>query len=165
MRRLPFLCILAAASPSLRAEEAETPFLIFREADLSTTKRIKDFVTEKQLGGRSPDTRRQVREEIARIGPWCVPFLATAIKKESSARIRLNAVIALMLIRDPRGLPALRAAAKEDDDLSVQRAATLAIGTFECPADFGELRGLLDTPHGEWRAVAPALARGRYPEA
>jgi HEAT repeat protein len=165
VRRLSFLCILAAASQALRAEEAKTPFLIFREADLPTTKRIKDFVTEKQLGGRSPDTRREVREELARIGPWCVPFLATALRKESSARIRLNAVIALMLIRDPRGLPALRAAARDDDDVNVRRASTLAIGTFECPVDFGELRGLLETPRGEWRAVAPALARGRSPEA
>ncbi len=152
MRRLAALFVLLAASPALRAEEAETPFLIFREADPATAERIdRDLVTEKQLGGMAPAARRQTREELARIGPWCVPFLSTALKKESSARIRLNAVIALMLIRDPRGLPALRAAAKEDDDISVRRAATLAIGTFECPADFDTLKGLLGAPRAEWR--------------
>jgi HEAT repeat protein len=98
------------------------------------------------------------REELARIGPWSVPSLSTALRK-ASGRVRLNGVIALMLIRDPRGLPALRAAAKEDDDVFIRRAATLAIGTFECPGDFATLRSLRDGSRGEWRAVAPALAR------
>lgn len=161
MRRGAFLLALLSAPAGLSAGEAETPFLIFREADPPTAKRIRDFVTEKQLGGRDPDARRQVREELARIGPWSVPFLETALKKESSARIRLNAVIALMLIRDPRGLQALRAAAK-DDDIWVRRAATLAIGTFECGDDFRTLRDLSETPRAEWRSVAPALARLRH---
>ncbi len=161
MRRLSFLGILLAASPGLLAEEAKTPFLIFREADAPTAKRIdRDLVTEKQLGGVVADTRRKAREELARIGPWSVPFLSTALR-EASGRIRMNAAIALVLIRDPRGLPALRAAAKEDDDIFVRRAATLAIGTFERKAD---LASLLDGPRAEWRTVAPALARLRHPD-
>ncbi len=166
MRRLAFLWFLPAAPQALLADEAETPFLVFREADPATAKRIeRDLVTEKQLGGLMPAARRQTREELARIGPWCVPFLSTALKKESSARIRLNAVIALVLIRDPRGLPALRAAAREDGDISVRRAATLAIGTFECPADFATLKALPGAPRGEWRSAAPALARLRQTDA
>lgn len=166
MRRLAFLSILAAAPQALRAEEAQTPFLIFREADPATAKRIeRDLVTEKQLGGLMPAARRQTREDLARIGPLSVPFLATALKKESSARIRLNTVIVLALVRDPRGLPALRGAAKEDDDISVRRAATLAIGTFESPADLDTLKGLPGAPRGEWRSAAPALARLRQRDA
>lgn len=162
MRRLAFLGILLAASPGALGDEAETPFLIFREADAPTKKRIeRDLVTEKQLGGIVADTRRQAREELARIGPWAVPFLSTALGK-ASGRIRLNAAITLMLIRDPRGLPALRAAAKEDNDIFVRRAATLALGTFEHPEDFEKLRETRDGPRGEWRAVAPALARLRH---
>jgi len=156
---------LLAASPGLRGEPAETPFLVFREPDPASQKLIERDLTEKKLGGHARDDRRQVREEIARIGPWAVPFLAAALAKESSARIRLNAVIALTMIRDPRGLPALRTAAEKDGDISVRRAATLAIGLFEWGEDFGRLKGLLATPRAEWRSIAPALARLRRPEA
>jgi HEAT repeat protein len=163
VRRLAFLGFLVAVSPGLRAEQPETPLLIFRDPDPATEKEIRDLVTEKRLGGR--DQRRPARERLAWIGPWAVPHLATALAKESSARIRMNAVIALMLVRDPRALPALRAAAAEDDDLSVRRAATLALGTFEHPDDVATLKGLLGTPRGEWTTVAPALARLRHSDA
>ena len=107
MRRFAGLLVLLAASPGLRADPAETPFLVFREADPETAQRIKrDLIAEKSLGGRAPEMRRETREQIARIGPWCVPFLATALRKETP-RVRLNVVLALAMIRDPRGLPAL----------------------------------------------------------
>ncbi len=165
MRRLvPFLALLAA-SPSLRADPAETPFLVFREADPETAQRIKrDLIAEKSLGGRAPETRREIREQLARIGPWCVPFLATALRKETP-RVRLNAVLALAMIRDPRGLPALREAASKDDDPFVRRAATLSIALFEHGEDLGTLRKLVGTPRGEWRSIAPALARLRHEDA
>jgi HEAT repeat protein len=162
VRRRALLWTLLAASPGLRADEAETPFLVFREADAPTAKRIqRDLVTEKQLGGRVPDTRRRTREDLARIGPWSVPFLDAGLRK-GTAQIRLNAAITLVLIRDPRGLPVLREAAQKDDDISVRRAATLAIGTFECGEDFERLRDLPEAPRGEWRSAAPALARLRH---
>jgi HEAT repeat protein len=166
VRRLALVFALLAASPALRADPAETPFLVFREADPETAEFIKrDLLAEKSLAGRVPETRRQTREEIARIGPWCVPFLVAALRKET-ARIRLNAVLALAMIRDPRGLPALReAAAKDDNDKFVRRAATLSIALFEWPKDFETLKGFVATQHGEWRSIAPALARLRVKEA
>lgn len=174
MRRCAFLLALLAGSAGLSAEEeALTPFLVFREPDPATKKRIqRDLITEKQLAGRVPDVRRATREELAAIGPWCVPFLADALygrARQSSARIRLNAVIALALIRDPRGLDALRGAAAKDDDISVRRAATLVIPLFGCrgeprgrPDDFATLDGILKTPRGEWRCTAPAIAKLRH---
>jgi len=159
VRRLATFCTLLALSAGTKAELARTPFLIFREADSQTEKRIKrELIAEKTLGGLAPETRRQAREELAWIGPWCVPYLETAIRKQSSARIRMNSVLALAMIRDPRGLPVLREAAKKDRDLDVRRAATLAIGLFEWDEDVATLRAL---PEGEWRAIAPALARLR----
>lgn len=164
MRRLAFLWTLLALSPGLPAEPAKAPFLIFREADSATEKRVqRELITEKTLGGLAPETRRQAREELSWIGSWCVPYLEIAIRKQSSARIRMNAVLALAMIRDPRGLPVLREAAKEDKVLYVRRAATLAIGLFEWGKEDVETLGHL--PNGEWRAIAPALARLRNPAA
>lgn len=159
MRRLAALFVLIAASPGLRADPAETPFLILREPDAETAREItRDLVTEKGLGG---DKRRETRERLARIGPWCVPYLATALRKESSARIRMNAAFALALIRDPRGLPALREAAAKDDNLWVRRAATLAVPLFEWKADLETLEKI-PKARAEWRSMAPALARLRH---
>ncbi|HEX5138116.1 MAG TPA: hypothetical protein VFY93_14165, partial [Planctomycetota bacterium] len=103
MRRLPALLLVLLAAPGVRADPAETPFLVLREPDPETEKEIKrDLITEKSLGG---SVRRQTRETLAKIGPWCVPYLATALRKEN-ARIKLNAVLTLAMIRDPRGLVA-----------------------------------------------------------
>ncbi|HEX5135707.1 MAG TPA: HEAT repeat domain-containing protein [Planctomycetota bacterium] len=162
MRRLAPVLLLLLVSPGLRADPAETPFLVLREPDPETEKEIKrDLITEKSLGG---SDRRQKREELARIGPWCVPYLATALRKEN-ARIKLNAVLTLAMIRDPRGLVALREAAAKDDSIWVRRAATLAIPLFEWRQDLKTLKDLLATPRAEWRSVAPALARLRATEA
>jgi HEAT repeat protein len=160
VRRAATFLVLLAASPGLHAERAETPFLVFREPDAQALKEIKDLITEKRLGGRNPDTRRASRDRLVAIGPWCVPSLTAALKKETT-RIKLNAVLALAGIRDPRALPALAEAAAKDGDISVRRAATLSIALFEHEEDLQTLVELLKKPRAEWRSIAPALARLR----
>jgi HEAT repeat protein len=164
--RWALLAALLAASPGLRAQEAETPFLVFREPDPETEKEItRELITPKALGDHTPQRRREVRERLAsEIGPWSVRFLGGALagrKRHSSARIRMNAAITLAMLSDPRGLDALRRAATGDEDPWVRRAAALAVGPFRSPADVATLRG----PKVDRRAAAPALAKLRHPDA
>lgn len=167
MRRPLVFLALFSLPAGLRAQEAETPILIFREADAETAREItRDLITSKGLGDNVPRKRLEARERLARIGPWSVPFLAdTLAGGRGSSRIRMNAALSLAILRDPRGLDALRRAAAADEDAWVRRAATLAIGLFQSGRDVDTLRGLLTSPRGGPRYAAPALAKLRHPKA
>jgi len=168
-RALVAVVALLWAAPS-PAEEAKTPLLILREPDPRTAREIEDLLSARGgLQDSDYEERAKARAHLAAIGPWAVPFLCETVagrKAARSARVRMNAVLALARIRDPRCLPALRSAAQEDDDLWVRRAATLALGVFENPADLETLRGMLQARNPKLqhtRAAAPALARLRVP--
>jgi HEAT repeat protein len=167
VRRCAFLLAVLVGSTG-SAKEPDPPFLILPTPDPATEKEIRnELVNQKALGDHVALERVRARERLAYLGPWTVPYLVEAVLKEKNNRVRMNAVLTLALIRDPRGLDALLAAAAGDSDRWVRRAAILALGTFRSEGTADALRRLLDDtkPGAPRSAAALALAKIRAPAA
>ncbi|MFQ5844103.1 MAG: HEAT repeat domain-containing protein [Planctomycetota bacterium] len=152
------LSILALCALPLAAEE-RYPVRFFPTPDSETARKIRALV--QHLGGSTVAERRDARAEIGSYGVWAVPTLVDRLagkRPEKAMRVRMNAVLALSDIMDPRSLEALRAAAK-DLNPWVRRSAMLVLGHFRRPQDRDRLLAALrdDDPNAKHQ-VAAAVA-------
>jgi HEAT repeat protein len=167
--RCRLLTLLLCLGVPAAGEDAEPPLIFFLEPDDQSAQAILHNV--KHLNDGTRDQRRHRRATLVDYGLWAVPFLTESIhgrKANGDLRIRMGASMCLGAIRDSRGLDALRAAAKEDQNRWVRQTALLVIGQFEQSADTLLLLSALqdkDLNHKHQPAAGLALARLRSDKA
>ncbi|MFB3065016.1 MAG: HEAT repeat domain-containing protein [Planctomycetota bacterium] len=158
------LLLLCLPAPAQEDGLKKPPLIFFRTPDPKTRKEIRAEI--KNLNDSTIVDRRRARRRLADIGIWSVPALSATLegkKREKDMRVRMNAILTLSQLEDPRSLPSLRAAA-HDSDSWVRRSAMLVLGHFRQGAD----RDLLLEAMREMRSnrkhqAAAALAAAKLP--
>lgn len=98
------------------------------------------------LGSADPAVQWEAAEALGACGEHAVPALVAALKS-SRVPVRLGAVEALGMIRDPRAAPPLITAAGHDRSFEVRYAAVIALGEIGSPGAIPSVLPLLRDPN------------------
>jgi HEAT repeat protein len=97
------------------------------------------------LGSADPQVQWRSAEALGTCGEQAVPLLV-AVLKSPKIPVRLGAVEALAVIKDPRAAPPLLALASHDRSLEVRFAAVLALGEIGSPEVIPSVLPFLQDP-------------------